>query len=41
MAIFAMPYFTPYFERVFYGLSESKVLVNGTQIFTSLDFKEV
>ena len=30
-----------YSERAFFGLSESVIHVNGTQIFANLDFREV
>ena len=39
--LFAKSYSASYSERVFFGLSESMVLVNGTQKFASLDFREV
>ena len=37
----ATPYNIPYSERAFFGLPESVVHVNGTQIFASLDFRKV
>ena len=41
LTLHATPYTIPYSERAFFGLSESIVLVNGTQKFASLDFREV
>ena len=40
MKLFAMPYSIPYSERALFGLSESVVLANGTQISTNLAFRE-
>ena len=41
LTLHAMPYTPPYSERAFFGLSESIVLVNGTQKFASLEFRAV
>ena len=41
LTLHAAPYTIPYSERAFIGLLESIVLVNGTQKFASLDFREV
>ena len=41
LTLFAMTYTIPYSKRAFFGLSESVIHVNGTQIFANLDFREV
>ena len=41
MTLHATHYTIPYSERAFFGLSESMVLVNGTQIMNYLDLREV
>ena len=38
---YALPYSILFSERVFFGFSESVVLVNGSQISTKLDFRDV
>ena len=41
LTLYVSPSTIPYYERAFFGLLESMVLVNGTQKFASLDFREV
>ena len=41
LTLHATPYTIPYSERESLRLSEPIVLVNGTQKFASLDFREV